>query len=161
MTSEGCVRKSTLKYTQRRHCCGWFSRRPSTVTCPFMSKLLGTITVSQLRVSMAVKRQRISTMRPPTSPTFTQSPTRSDESACSAMPPMMLPSVSWNAKPSTAVSTADVAINDDKLKPRRLATNRIAMIDEPATIRSCMMRGTGTCRRGNNISNNRLPLMAT
>ncbi len=48
-------------------------RRPSTITCPRMSWLFGTSTVSQFRVSMAVYRHRISRTCPAMSPTFTQS----------------------------------------------------------------------------------------
>jgi hypothetical protein len=53
-TSVGGVRKSTYSSKARRSCTGSPVRRPWTMTWPFMRTELGTITVSQARVSIAV-----------------------------------------------------------------------------------------------------------
>ena len=107
-TSDGALSRSTLNHTQRRQRIAPSSRAPTTVKRFFMSQLFGTITVSRLRVSMAVWRQRMSTMRPLTSSTRTQSPTSTESSSCRTMPPRMLPSVSCMENAITAVMTADV-----------------------------------------------------
>ena len=67
------------------------------------------ITVSQLRVSMLVARQLISTTRPLVLSISTQSPMRSESSSWMATPASRLPSVSCMANASTAVMTAEVA----------------------------------------------------
>ena len=107
-TAGGGAAMSMSKYTQRRQRVSGSAREPITVKRFFTSQPLGTTTVSRLRVSMAVWRQRISTTRPLTSSTLTQSPTRIDWSSCSTTPPRTLPSVSCIEKAITAVITAEV-----------------------------------------------------
>ena len=72
---------------------------------------LGTMMVSQLRVSTTVCRQRMALMHPCwPEESWTQSPMWIESSSCSAIPPRTLPSVACSERPSTTVTTADVAM---------------------------------------------------
>ena len=72
---------------------------------------LGTMMVSQLRVSTTVCRQRMALIRPCCpEESCTQSPMWIESSSCSAMPPSTLPSVACKERPSTTVTTAEVAM---------------------------------------------------
>ncbi len=108
MTRAGGTPGSTMKSRMRRHCRGEPSRRPRMAKRDFMSWLFGITTVSQLRVSMSVERQRMSRTLPTSVSIRTQSPTCTELSTCSASPPSRLPSVSCIAKAITAVRIAEV-----------------------------------------------------
>ncbi len=82
------------------------------------------------------------------SPTLIHSPTRTDCSIWRASPAITLPSVSWNERPTTAVSTVEVAMRPERLRPAREARVKMATSDAPATRTSVMMRGGRTPTRG-------------
>jgi len=117
MTRAGGTLGSTMKLRIRRHCSGMPSRRPRMVRRDFMSWLLGMTTVSQLRVSIRVERQRMSRTWPPTPSTLTQSPTCTVLSIWMARPPSRLPSVSCIAKAITAVRIAEVVTMLERSTP--------------------------------------------
>ena len=109
MTRAGGTPGSSMKLIQRRQAGALPSPRPRIDTRPFMSVLLGMSTVSQLRVSMSVVRQRMSRTRPVSSEsTRIQSPTCTELSSWIASPPSTLPSVSCIEKAITAVRIAEV-----------------------------------------------------
>ena len=76
--------------------------------------------VSQLRVSITVWRQRMAVIRPccPLG-SCSQSPTWMLSSSCSAIPPSTLPRVAWSERPSTTVTTAEVAMIPESCTPLR------------------------------------------
>ena len=108
MTRAGGTPGSTMKLRRRRHWLAAPSRRPRMATRCFISMLFGMTTVSQLRVSMSVERQRMSRTRPERSSTLIQSPTCTELSSWMARPASTLPSVSCMAKAITAVRIAEV-----------------------------------------------------
>ena len=117
ITRAGGTAGSTMKLRMRRHCSGAPSIRPRIATRDFISVLFGITTVSQLRVSISVERQRMSRTRPTSSSTRTQSPTRTELSSWMARPPSRLPSVSCIEKASTAVRIAEVVMRLERSTP--------------------------------------------
>jgi hypothetical protein len=117
MMRAGGTPGSTENSRMRRHCSGALSRRPSIASRDFISWLFGITTVSQLRVSMRVERQRMSRTRPVRSSSLIQSPTCSVLSAWIARPPSTLPSVSCIAKASPAVRIAEVVTMLERSSP--------------------------------------------
>ena len=117
ITRAGGTPGSTMKLSRRRHCSGAPSRWPRISTRAFISMLFGTTTVSQLRVSISVERQRMSRTRPLAVSTRIQSPMRTELSSCTATPASTLPSVSCIAKATTAVRIAEVVTMLERSSP--------------------------------------------
>ncbi len=80
----------------------------------------GTRSVSQLRVSTTVWRQRTARTFPCVpSASWIQSPAWIELSSWSATPPRMLPSVAWSERARTPLTTALVATIDSVVPSRR------------------------------------------
>ena len=86
---------------------------------------------SPFLVMMVVARQRISRMRPTfgafRSPRLIQSPISKSRSICSASPAMMLPRVSWSARPMTAVVSTEAVNTRVTSTSDRVSTNAAVM----------------------------------
>ena len=83
-----------------------------------LATLFGIRIVLPSIVRTLIDRQESCSTRPMVSPERTMSPTWTVRSSARATPEKRLPSVSWRARPTTAVMTADVASSAGRLAER-------------------------------------------
>ena len=101
-----------------------------------INTLLGIITVSQLRVSMATWRQVISLIFPAVWSIFTQSPTEKLSSIWRTNPPRILERLSCREKTITPLTTAEVATMPERVTPKRESSHNAAPPYPAATMTS-------------------------
>src|SRR5581483_3555919 len=105
------------------------------------------MTLSPSFVTRSAARHSSSTIRPTWSPTFTQSPIWIVRSMGSARPAKTLAIVFWSARPTTAVTTADVVSSEKGSTPLERSTTRTIPKSMTACARSRRIDGIWRRRR--------------